>query len=152
MRNSLSSITALAAALFLLGGCNKAESPGEVAHDTQEAQQEGQQDVAKAEQDAASDQMAANQAMPGVESPAENNYEILVARAEAGFVLCVAGPGAPGRGPASLCAGETCHAVTLTNAGGGRRHSRRDLACAAAGRVWRNLRLRAPDRYRQSNL
>ena len=53
MRNSLTSITALAAALFLLGGCNRAESPGEVAQDTQEAQQEGQQDVAQAEQDAA---------------------------------------------------------------------------------------------------
>jgi hypothetical protein len=89
MRNSLSSITALAAALFLLGGCNRAESPGEVAHDTQEAQAEGQQEVAKAEQDAASDQMAANQAMPGVESPAENNYEVQVARAEADHKVAV---------------------------------------------------------------
>ena len=89
MRNSLSSITALAAALFLLGGCNRAESPGEVAHDTQEAQAEGQKDVAKAEQDAASDQMAANQAMPGVETPSENNYEIQVARAEADHKVAV---------------------------------------------------------------
>ena len=89
MRNTVSSITALAAALFLLGGCNRAESPGEVAHDTQKAQQEGQEDVAKAEQDAASDQMAANQGMPGVETPSENNYEIQVARAEADHKVAV---------------------------------------------------------------
>ena len=89
MRNTVSSITALAAALFLLGGCNRAESPGEVAHDTQKAQAEGQEDVAKAEQDAASDQMAANQGMPGVEAPSENNYEIQVARAEADHKVAV---------------------------------------------------------------
>ena len=89
MRNSLSSITALAAALFLLGGCNRAESPGEVAHDTQEAAQEGQQDVAQAEQDAAQDQMAANQGMPGVEAPSENQYEIQIARAEADHKVAV---------------------------------------------------------------
>jgi len=82
MHSRITSITALAAAMFLLGGCNRAESPAEVAHDTQEAAQEGQQEVAQAEQDAMQD-AGSNPALPGVETPAENNYEVQVARAEA---------------------------------------------------------------------
>ena len=88
MHSRITSITALAAAMFLLGGCNRAESPGEVAHDTQEAAQEGQQEVAQAEQDAAQD-MGSSPALPGVETPSENNYEVLVARAEADHKVAV---------------------------------------------------------------
>jgi hypothetical protein len=82
MHSRVSSISALLAALFLLGGCDRAETPGEVARDTQDAAQEGQQDVAQAQQDAMQDS-ATTPPMPGDETSAENNYEVQIARAEA---------------------------------------------------------------------
>ena len=89
MTNINSYIAALAASLLLLTGCNRAESPQEVARDVAEAQQEGAEEVAEERADAAEDRMDTGDAMN--ESPAENQYEIRVAQAEADHKAAIEG-------------------------------------------------------------
>lgn len=89
MTNINSYIAALAAALLLLTGCNRAESPREVAKDVAEAQQEGAEEVAEARADAAEDRMETGDVMN--ESAAENQYEVRVTQAEADHKVAIEG-------------------------------------------------------------
>lgn len=87
MTHTKSYFAALAAALLLMTGCNRAESPREVSRDVAEAQQEGAEKVAEARADAARDRMDAGQ--PFNETPAENQYEIMLAQAEADHKVAI---------------------------------------------------------------
>lgn len=89
MTNINSYIAAIAAALLLLTGCNRAEAPQEAARDVAEAQQEGAEEVAEARADATQDRMDTDQ--PINESPAENEYEIMIAQAEADHKVAIEG-------------------------------------------------------------
>lgn len=89
MTNIKSYIAALAAALLLITGCNRAESPEKAAQDVAEAQQEGAEEVAEARADAAQDRLDKDHLVN--ESPAENNYEIMIAQAEADHKVAIEG-------------------------------------------------------------
>jgi hypothetical protein len=87
MTNITGYTAALAAGFLLLTGCNRAESPREVAGDVAEAQQEGTEEVAEAQADAAEDRQDTGYVMN--ESAAENEYEIKVAQAEADHKVAI---------------------------------------------------------------
>jgi len=89
MTNVRSYLAALAAALLLVTGCKRAESPEETARDVAEAQQEGAEEVAEARADAAQDRLDKGDMIN--ESPAENDYEILIAQAEAHHKVAIEG-------------------------------------------------------------
>src|SRR5262245_39202407 len=102
----LKALCAIAVAAFVMAGCNKAESPAEVARDVEKAKAEGQRDVADARADVqqanadADKQVAdaisdhdqddvAKQAHDANETFDEGKSKIVVAQAEADHKVAV---------------------------------------------------------------